>query len=246
MEENLGASRFAVFADKCWPAFEAQFGFVPCYVNGRLAGRGIPVACEVDMYGAFSEYLVQLASLAPATLLDVNNSVPDDLLPKRADLKGATRRDLFMGFHCGNTASSCMKNCALKYQLIMNRLMEDGGRPDITRGTLEGQLRPGPMTLFRLQATPDCWLRSYIAEGQILDIDPCSFGGIGIIAIPEFARFYRHVLIGKRFAHHAAVGFEKVGRVLFEAVKLLGVTDIGTPLPKTTLYEGENPFEVRG
>jgi len=244
MEENLGASRFAVFADKCWPAFEAEFGFVPCYVNGRLAGRGIPVACEADMYGAFSEYLVQLASLAPATLLDINNSVPDDLLPKRADLKGATKRDLFMGFHCGNTSSSCMKNCSLKYQLIMNRLMEDGGEPDITRGTLEGQLRPGPMTLFRLQATPDCWLRSYIAEGEILDIDPCSFGGIGIIAIPGFARFYRHVLIGKRFAHHGAVGFEKVGRVLFEAVRLLGVTDIAAPLPKTTLYEGENPFEL--
>ena len=83
MAEHLGASAFAVFANKCWPAFEPEFGFAPCYVNSRLAARGIPVACEVDIYGAVSEYMAQLASLRPATLLDVNNSVPDDLLPKR-------------------------------------------------------------------------------------------------------------------------------------------------------------------
>ena len=244
MEANLGASRFAVFADKCWPAFESAFGFVPCYVNSRLAGRGIPVACEVDLYGALSEYMAQLATLLTATLLDINNSVPADVLPKRADLKGAAAADLFMGFHCGNTCSECMKTCELKYQLIMNRLMEDGREADITRGTLEGQLRPGPMTLFRLQSTADCWLRSYVAEGEMLDIDPCSFGGIGIIAVPHFARFYRHVLIGQRFPHHAAVGFARAGRVLFEAVRLLGVTDVAAPLPAGTLYEGENPFEA--
>ena len=34
------------------------------------------------------------------------------------------------------------------------------------------------------------------------DIDPKSFGGIGIIAIPNFLRFYRNVLIGKGFPHH--------------------------------------------
>jgi L-fucose isomerase-like protein len=80
----------------------------------------------VDLYGAVSEYIAQLASLEPATLLDINNSCPDDVLPKRADLKGAELADLFMGFHCGNTCSECMKSCSIKYQLIMNRLMEGG------------------------------------------------------------------------------------------------------------------------
>lgn len=244
MEDNLGACSYAVFADKCWPAFEKAFGFCPCYVNSRMAGRGIPVACEVDIYGAVSEYMCQLASLLPATLLDVNNSVPAEVVPPGADLKGAAFSDLFMGFHCGNTCSACMKNCALKYQLIMNRLMEGGKTPDITRGTLEGQLRPGPTTLFRLQATPDCELRSYIAEGEILDLDPCSFGGIGIVAIPNFARFYRHVLIGRNFPHHGAFAFAKVGKVLYEAVRLLGVEEIGTPLPPSLPYAGENPFEL--
>ena len=244
MAENLGASTFGIFANKCWPSFEPAFGFVPCYVNSRLAGRGIPVACEVDLYGAFSEYIAQVASLGPATLLDINNSVPADVIPAGTDLAGAKREDLFMGFHCGNTCSSCMKTCSLNYQLIMHRLMEGDKAPDITRGTLEGQIRPGPITFFRLQSTPDCELRSYVAEGEVLDVDPCSFGGIGVFAIPRFARFYRHVLIGKHFPHHGAVAFSKAGKVLFEAVKLLGVEDISSPLPDHLPYEGENPFEL--
>ena len=56
-ENHKGARKYVAFADKCWPAFPAQFGFEPCYVNSRLASRGIPVACEVDIYGALSEYI---------------------------------------------------------------------------------------------------------------------------------------------------------------------------------------------
>ncbi|MCE5314094.1 MAG: fucose isomerase [Armatimonadota bacterium] len=243
-EENLGSRSFGVFADKCWPAFEKAFGFVPCYVNSRLALRGIPVACEVDMYGALSEYFCQLASDNPATLLDINNTVPTDMLGG-VDLKGATTEDLFMGFHCGNTPSSCMKNCSMKYQLIMNRLIEDpSNAPDITRGTLDGQIKPGPTTFFRLQGNAESQLVSYVCEGNILDIDPMSFGGIGVFAIPNFARFYRHVLIGKRFPHHGAVAFNHCGKALFDAVKFLGVDDINVPLTSSMRYQGENPFDI--
>ena len=240
-EENLGSREFGVYANKCWPAFEPAFGFVPCFVNGRLASRGIPVSCEVDIYGAVSEYMAQLASMSPATLLDINNTVPDDL--EIADLKGASRRDLFMGFHCGNTPSCHL--CAspeMKYQVIMHRLMEPGKTPDITCGTLEGTLRAGPVTVFRLQGSADCDLQSYVAEGHVLDADPNSFGGIGVIGIPGMARFYRHVLIEKRFPHHAAVAFAHVGGVLFDAVRMLGVEDVSAPRPAGALYPGENPF----
>jgi len=243
-EANLGSRQYGVFADKCWPAFEKAFGFVPCYVNSRLSAKGIPVACEVDIYGALSEYLCYLASDIPATLLDINNTVPNDMIAGIADLKGATAEDLFMGFHCGNTPSCCMKNCSMKYQLIMNRLMEAGNTPDITRGTLEGQLKPGATTFFRLQGNADSKLVSYVAQGHILDVDPCSFGGIGVFAIPNFARFYRHVLIGKRFPHHGAVAFAHCAQALFDAVQLLGVSDINVPLPETMWYPGENPFAM--
>ena len=243
-EKQRGASEFAVFANKCWPAFQTSFHFVPCYVNSRLTGRGIPVACEVDLYGAVSEYMVECATEKPATLLDINNSVPDDILPKGIKLAGAEKRDLYMGFHCGNTCMSCLKNPAMKYQLIMNRGLEGGGKPVISRGTMEGQLKPGAATMFRLQSNSDSKLVSYIAEGSFLDVNPCSFGSLGVAAIPGFARFYRHVLIQKRFPHHGAYGFAHAGKALFEALKLLGVDDINTPKPAGELYPGENPFAI--
>ena len=240
-EKNLGAAKYAVFANKCWPAFQPVFKFEPCYVNSRLTQKGIPVACEVDLYGALSEYMCECATELPATLLDINNSVPDDVLPAGIDLAGASKKDLYMGFHCGNTCTSCLKpSCAIKYQLIQARVH---GK-EITRGTLEGQIKPSDTTMFRLQSNSDAQLVSYIAEGQFLDVDPCSFGGIGVAAIPGFARFYRHVLVQKRFPHHGAYAFKHVGKVLFEALHLLGVNDINTPLPAGQLYAGENPFAI--
>jgi L-fucose isomerase-like protein len=243
MEENLGASEYGVFANKCWPAFESHFGFVPCYVNSRLASRGIPVACEVDIYGALSEYMAICATKLPATLLDINNTVPDDMYKEaRNKVKDYKSSDLFMGFHCGNTASSCLLDSEMKYQLIMNRLMEPGKEPDITRGTLEGRIQPGDITIFRLQSTADAVLRAYIAEGEVLDIDPKSFGSIGVFAVNEMARFYRHVLIEKRYPHHTAVAFKHTGKALFAALKMMGIEDIKFNLPVGTLYNSENPF----
>jgi L-fucose isomerase-like protein len=243
MEANLGASSFGVFADKCWPSFERYFGFVPCYVNARMAARGIPVACEVDIYGALSEYMATCATELPATLLDVNNTVPDDMVKAaKAKLKGYGPRDLFMGFHCGNTASGCLVGGAIKYQLIMNRLMEGGKKPEITLGTLEGRIKPGQITIFRLQSTGEAELRAYVAEGEVLDIDPKSFGGIGVFGIREMGRFYRHVLIEKRFPHHTTVAFAHAGKALFAAVRMLGVEDVGFNRPAGSFYPGENPF----
>ena len=69
-----------------------------------------------------------------------------------------------------------------------------------------------------------------------------SFGGIGIFAIPEMGRFYRHVLIQKRYPHHGAVAFGHYGKLLFEAFKFLGVADIAYNQPKSLPYPTENPF----
>ncbi len=243
-EENLGASEFGIFANKCWPSFEQYFKFVPCYVNSRLASKGIPISCEVDIYGVLSEYIATLATQMPATLLDINNTVPPDMFKANKDkMREYTQRDLFMGFHCGNTPTCYLSDYSMKHQVIMHRLMEPESEPNITRGTLEGTIKPSKMTLFRIQATPDTQLRAYIAEGEILDINPKSFGGIGVFAVPEMGRFYRHVLIGKHFPHHVGIAFDHAGKSMFTALKMLGVKDISVNLPKGTRYYKENPFE---
>ena len=245
-EAHKGARKYVAFADKCWPAFPQQFGFEPCFVNSRLAARGIPVSCEVDIYGALSEYIGACVSGDAVTILDINNTVPASMWQENIEGKyDYALSDTFMGFHCGNTPSCKMcADRAVKYQLIQHRLLEPAGsEPDFTRGTLEGDIAPGEITFFRLQCDSEGKLRSYIAEGEVLPVATASFGGIGVFAIKEMGRFYRHVLIEKRFPHHGAVAFGHHGRALYEVFKFLGVGDIGYNRPKSLNYPTENPFD---
>lgn len=244
VEENKGSREYVVFANKCWPSFQTQFGFVPCYVNSRLTARGIAVSCEVDIYGALSEYIATCVSEDAVTLLDINNTVPVDMYESEIkDKYDYTLTDTFMGFHCGNTPSCKLSFCSMKNQKIMARSLEPNQVPNITRGTLEGDIAPGKITFFRLQSTADAQLKAYVAQGEVLDVRTRSFGAIGIFAIPEMKRFYRHVLLEKNFPHHGAVAFGHFGNVLYEVFKYLGVTDIGFNQPRGMLYSTENPFE---
>ena len=241
VEEHKGYRKYVAIAGKCWPAFQTQFGFVPCYVNSRLTAQGIPVSCEVDIYGALSEFIGTVVSGDTVTLLDINNSVPEDMFEE--DIKGRfnyTRQDTFMGFHCGNTASSKLAFCEMKYQKIMARALPQ----EVTQGTLEGDIIPGDITFFRLQSTADSRLRAYIAHGEVLPVATRSFGGIGVFAISEMGRFYRHVLIEGGYPHHGAVAFGHHGKTLFEVFKYIGVPveEIGYNQPAGVRYPTENPW----
>jgi len=241
VEEHKGYRKYVAIAGKCWPAFQTQFGFVPCYVNSRLTAQGIPVSCEVDIYGALSEFIGTVVSGDTVTLLDINNSVPEDMFEE--DIKGRfdyTRQDTFMGFHCGNTASAKLAFCEMKYQKIMARALPQ----EVTQGTLEGDIIPGDITFFRLQSTADSRLRAYIAHGEVLPVATRSFGGIGVFAIPEMGRFYRHVLIEGGYPHHGAVAFGHHGKTLFEVFKYIGVPveEIGYNQPAGVRYPTENPW----
>jgi L-fucose isomerase-like protein len=241
VEAHRGYREFVAIAGKCWPAFQTQFGFVPCYVNSRLTGKGIPVSCEVDIYGCLSEFIGTVVSDDIVTLLDINNSVPKDMY--NSEIKGKTNytlTDTFMGFHCGNTCSKKLAFCEMKYQKIMARALPI----EVTNGTLEGDIAPGPITFYRLQSTADNILRAYIAQGEVLPVATRSFGSIGVFAIPEMGRFYRHWLIEKGFPHHGAVAFGHFGKALFEVFKYIGVdvSEIGYNQPKGVRYPTENPW----
>ena len=239
-KEHKGSRKYVAFANKCWPAFQPAFGFTPCAVNGRLAAKGIPVSCEVDIYGALSEYIGQCLSEQPVTLLDINNTVPADLHAEA--VKGYRLHETFMGFHCGNASACLLKKPVLKEHLILKRGLEPDKEADITRGTMEGDFKDGPVTLFRLQSNAEGQLKAYVAQGEVLDVPTHSFGSIGIIAISEMERFYRYVLIEKRYPHHAAVAFGNYGCLLFDILKLLGVEDISYNQPRNLPYPNENPY----
>ena len=241
VEEHRGYRKYVALTSKCWPAFQTQFGFVPCYVNSRLTAQGIPVSCEVDIYGTLSEFIGTVVSQDTVTLLDINNSVPKDMYKEEIEGKyNYTQKDTFMGFHCGNTASSKLSFCEMKYQMIMARSLPI----EVTQGTLEGDIVPGDITFYRLQSTADNKLRAYVAQGEVLPVATRSFGAIGVFAIPEMGRFYRHVLVEKGYPHHGAVAFGHFGKELFEVFKYIGVPvdEIGYNQPAGVRYPTENPW----
>ena len=72
----------------------------------------------------------------------------------------------------------------------------------------------------------------------------CAVTLIGVFAIPEMGRFYRHVLIEGGFPHHGAVAFGHHGKALFEVFKYIGVPveEIGYNQPAGVRYPTENPW----
>jgi L-fucose isomerase-like protein len=224
-------------ASQCWSEQEFSLKHVPCYINGRMAQAGFPIACENDAYSLIAELMAQYASDNAVAVLDINHSIPKDL---HASLRDYPIKDMVGMFHCGNAAPKLLKNPEMKYQVIMKRLMEPNTAADITRGTLEGQFIGSPITVVQVHGVGDK-MRAYIIEGHFLDLDPKTFGATGTAYLPGFNRFYRHVLLG-RFHHHAAVAFSHCGAALFDAFKLLGMAEVFTPNPDNVPYPGENVF----
>jgi L-fucose isomerase-like protein len=225
-------------ATQCWSEQELSLRHVPCFINGRMAQGGFPIACENDCYSLIAELLGQYASDATVGILDINHSIPKDL---HESLKAYPIKDMVGMFHCGNASTKLLKNPEMKYQVIMKRMMEPDTAADITRGTIEGQFAASPITVVQVHGVGDK-MQAYLMEGHFLDLDPKTFGCTGTAHLPGFSRFYRHVLLG-RFHHHAAVAFGHCAAVLYDAFKMVGMERVYTPLPSPMPYPGENVFQ---
>lgn len=243
VRNHKGNRKYVTMTSTCWPAFPITFGFVPCYVNSRLTGKGTPVACEVDVYGAISEYIGQCVSKDIVTILNINNNVPQSVYDEQVKGKtfnGKTYQagDLFLGYHCGVTSSAKLKSCSSELHFVNNLLIGE----DQSKGTIQGQLKESAVTLFRLQGTRDGKLQAYVAQGQILPTTVDTYGGQGVIAVPEMSRFFRNIVLEKQFPNHAAIIFGHYGKELISIMKQLGIKDIEYNHPKNVPYESENKF----
>ncbi len=243
IRNHKGNRKYAALTSTCWPAFPVNFGFVPCYVNSRLTAKGYPTACEVDVYGAASEYIGQCLSNNTVTILNINNNIPNELYEKK--IKGKTfngksfePRDLFLGYHCGVTPACRLDRSSLDYHYVNRQLIGEAQ----SKGTIQGSVVPGAVTIFRLQGMRDGKLRAYIAQGQILPVEEDTYGGKAIIAVPEMERFIRNVILEKQFPNHCAVLFGHFGEMLTAVLRQLGIDEIDYNHPKEIPYRNENVF----
>ena len=188
-------------AVQCWTAMEEFFGVVPCAVMSMLSNSLKPSACEADITGLIGMYAMALASGQPSALLDWNNNFGDD--PNKGIV-----------FHCSNLPQVFFGGeAAMDYQAIIAGTV---GKEN-TYGTVTGQIKPGHMTYCRV-ATDDYSgkMKAYFGECDITNDNVNSFGGYGVVQIPNMQGLLQHIC-RNGFEHHVALNPSQVADVVNEA-----------------------------
>jgi len=206
MERWMDDHELVASAIQCWTAMEEYFGIVPCTVMSMMSNALIPSACETDITGAIGMYAMALASGKPSALFDWNNNFGDD--PN----KGVV-------FHCSNLPKDFFIDFKMDYQAIIAGTV---GKEN-TYGTVAGRIKNAPFTYCRV-STDDYKgsIRAYMGEGQFTDDPLTTFGGYGVVEIPDFQELL-HYICENGFEHHVAVNQSQVGSILKEAMdKYLG------------------------
>jgi L-fucose isomerase-like protein len=207
LEDWVQENRFVGLAVQCWSALQEVFGIVPCTVMSMLSNGLLPSACEVDMAGAIAMYALQLASGTPSAIVDWNNNYEDD------DNKCVL-------FHCSNFPKHFYQGDTTMDTHAM--LMKISPQEN-TWGTLQGRVKTGPMTFLRI-STDDVTgkLTAYAAEGESVADPAPTWGGIGVVRVPQLQDLLRYVC-ENNFEHHVSVSLSSVGPSLVEALhKYLG------------------------
>jgi L-fucose isomerase-like protein len=197
MEEN----QLVATAVQCWTSMEEYFGVVPCAVMSMMSNALKPSACEADIAGAVGMYAMALASGKPSALVDWNNNYGDD--PDKGVI-----------FHCSNLPADFFQEPEMSFQEIIAGTV---GKEN-TYGTVVGRVKAGPFTYCRVSTDDERGvIRAYLGEGE-LTADPLdTFGGFGVVRIPNFQALLRHIC-ANGYEHHVAVNRAQVADALDEAL----------------------------
>ncbi len=196
----MNDNQLTITAVQCWTSMEEYFGVVPCSIMSMLSNRLAPSACEVDVPGAVAMYALALASESPSALLDWNNNYGSD--PDKA-----------VCFHCSNLPKHFFQSARMHYQEIIAGTV---GKLN-TFGTVSGKVKASPMTFLRI-STDDFTgrIRGYTGEGEFTDDPLETFGGAGVVRIPNMQKLLRYIC-ENGFEHHVAANLSQVASAVREA-----------------------------
>jgi L-fucose isomerase-like protein len=195
-------------AIQCWTAMQEFYGVVPCTLMSMMSNTLVPSACETDIAGLVGMYAMVLASGKPSAIVDWNNNFGSD--PDKAVIFHCSNlpKDLFM-----EQTVSVENAPKMDYQAIIAGTV---GK-DNTYGTVVGRLKSQPFTYCRV-STDDLngQILTYIGEGDVTDDPLNTFGGYGVVRIPEFQKLLNFIC-ENGFEHHVAINPAQVAPALNEA-----------------------------
>ncbi|UCE99434.1 MAG: L-fucose/L-arabinose isomerase family protein [Planctomycetota bacterium] len=188
-------------AIQCWTALEEFFGIVPCTLMSMMSDSLMPSACEVDITGLLGMYILQLASGTPSALLDWNNNFGNE-------------RNKCIVFHCSNLPRSFFKRSKMDFQEIIAGAV---GKEN-TFGTVVGRIAPKKATFCRTTTDDVAGLISaYVGEGEFTNDKLDTFGGYGIIKIPNLQALMQYVC-KMGFEHHVPLNMCQKADAVAEAL----------------------------
>jgi L-fucose isomerase-like protein len=189
-----------ISAVQCWTSLEENLGVVPCTVMSMMSESLLSSACEVDVCGVIGMHALQLASGTPSALLDWNNNYGSD--PNKA-----------VCFHCSNLPKHFFTDVKMDFQAIIAGTVGT----ENTFGTCVGRVKAGSMSFARF-STDDLTgrIRGYSGTGTFTDDPRETFGGAGVVEIPELQKLLRYICENGS-EHHVAANFSTVADAVHEA-----------------------------
>jgi L-fucose isomerase-like protein len=202
MDDWIHTNRYDATAVQCWTSIEEYFGVFPCTIMSMLSDGLVPAACETDIAGAASMYALALASGRPSALVDWNNNYEDD-------------PDKGIVFHCSNLPRSVLVDeiATVNY----HEGIADSFGKDNSWGILYGRMKADPFTYLRL-STDDCRgkITVYVGEGTFTNDPVDTFGGYGVVQVPNLQGLLRYIC-KNGFEHHVAINMTLVADIIHEA-----------------------------
>src|SRR5713101_5425539 len=200
IDQWMAATEVKISAVQCWTSLEENLGVVPCTVMSMMSNELLSSACEVDICGVLGMHALQLASGTPSALLDWNNNYGSD--PNKA-----------VCFHCSNLPKHFFRSVKMDFQEIIAGTV---GKEN-TFGTCVGLIKPERMSFARFSTDDTAGkMRGYVGEGRFTDDPLNTFGGAGVVEIPEMQTLL-HYICEKGFEHHVAANLSTVAPALYEA-----------------------------
>jgi len=197
----MEAKELKGFAFQCWTSIQENYGIFPCGVMSYFSHKMIPAACEVDVTGLVSMYILQLASQKPSAIVDWNNNYGKD--PNKTVL-----------FHCSNFPIEILEKPVMTHHVILEQTV---GK-EKTFGAVEGKIKPGSATFLRL-STDDCYgdIAGYVCRGKMTEDSLKTFGGVGVAKIDNLQDLLR-LICENGFEHHVAINLSDSSEAIHEAL----------------------------
>jgi L-fucose isomerase-like protein len=200
--------RLDATAIQCWTSMQEYYGVVPCTLMSMMSNSLMPSACETDVAGLVGMYAMVLASGKPSAIVDWNNNYGDD--PDKGII-----------FHCSNLPKDLFVDATVSRQnsphMDYQEIIAGTVGKDNTYGTIVGRLKAQPITYCRV-ATDEFngRISSYLGEAKLTDDPVSTFGGYGVVEIPDFQSLLSYIC-ENGFEHHVAINPSRVADVLDEA-----------------------------